>query len=161
MVSRHCVPQPRLRSVTVLPVGELFWFHTCIMYFVQRWLRVKLRFNCLNSYLLVLPDVPFFSIILNDWMGSTKGFAFICLTSSWCLCWFCTRLTRLYDVLYAVFGAGKAHKNNKGISERQSKGNKDEKVFSSLRRDLLAKKRYCDRWIRLTLIANTRIAKSC
>ena len=112
------------------------------LYFVQRWLCVKLRFNCWSSNLNVLSWRTLHSIVPYDWMRSIEGFVFdCCVDVCWhtcvCLCWFCTRLTRRSDMLCVVFGAGKAHKKDKGIYERQNKTTTKTKILFCWKRLLI------------------------
>lgn len=141
----------------------LFWFYTCMFYFVRRWLGVKLRWIVWILIILVLYWRTLFSIVMYDRKRSTKDSYLSVWHLCWCLCWFCTMLTRLLDVLCAVFGAGKAHKINKGISERLKKQSTKTKSFLFFKKGIIDKEeRYRNRLkARLTLIANTRIEKSC
>lgn len=56
---------------------SLFWFHTCMFYFVRRWLRVKIRGTVWIRIIFVLSWRTMFSIVLHDRKRSTKGFVFI------------------------------------------------------------------------------------
>ena len=126
------VPQPRLRWVTILPVGDYssgFTRACSILY------EDDLVLSCKE-----LLEFVFFTVIHCSWLSCTIEskvqriciylFWYLC----WCLCWFRT-------MLCAVLGAGKAHKNSKRISERQANHWQRQKVFSSSRRELLTKRK--------------------
>jgi hypothetical protein len=59
----------------------LFWFHTCMFYFVRRWLRVKLRRIVWIRIILVRSWRTMFSIVLHDRKRSTKDSYLSVLTS--------------------------------------------------------------------------------
>ena len=120
--------------------------------------------NCLNSYntcsLLTY-------IVLDRHVRSKakyKGFVFICLTS---LLMFVLVLyysnTSLGCALCCFLELERLTKINKGISERLKKQSTKTKSFLFFKKGIIDKEeRYRNRLkARLTLIANTRIEKSC